>query len=281
MKKSTHNEDKENLIEWLSIKTPKKYGYHLYFFSIIGIIFCMGIIGRYFYPVVRGFINDYTYEIPNILGVLIPLLGIGFFGYTILKLKPVLSKPLSDNEGVKTSWFGILIQHNNAPWLFIFALIALFSSLVVIIAQSPLMFNLSGASLQFSFIEFFYKLLYSMEAYIFVIFSLYSLKKARKFATKDSEKILWFGYELKKRAQLVVFILSIVGFFFQIYLIILSLPYLGDTIIYGITHRGIRSAYRIIYLFITLLVMSLALTGIFISFYSLFRIRKMSNESLN
>lgn len=281
MEKSTHKEDKENPLEYLSIKTPKKYGYYLYFFSIIGIIFCMGTIGRYFYPIVRGFINDYTYEIPNILGVLIPVLGIGFFGYTILKVKPVLSKPLSDNEGVKTSWFGILIQHNHAPWLFIFALIALFSSLVVIISQSPLIFNLSGASLQFSFIELFYKLLYSMEAYIFVTFSLYSIKKARKFATKDSETILWFGFELKKRAQLVVFILSIVGFFFQIYLIILSLPYLGDTIIYGITHRGIRSVYRIVYLIITLLMMNLALMGIFISLYSVFKIRQMSNESFN
>lgn len=279
MEKSQAEQEKESSLEWFSLTISKKQALYFYVFSIIAVLSFIGALAGMFSSIIRSFLEDYNFPFYSIISIIIPSIVFILALYTIKKTKPILSKGILEREGFRTKWFGILIGKNYAPMLLLLALIGIFYHSLMITFQMTYAFPFSGdLGIQYMLKRFLYSMLSSTGSILFLIASIYTIKKAREFAVGEKDNTLWFQLELGPNTRLVIFICSIIGILFFLFFILISSVGLIDSFIYWISHRELPS-YRINSLISYFAISGISLLGIAMSFYSFLRIRKKKKNS--
>lgn len=279
MEKSQTEQEKESSLEWFSLTLSKKQALYFYVFSIIAVLSFIGALAGMFSSIIRSFLEDYNFPFYSIISIIIPSVVFILALYTIKKTKPILSKGILEREGFRTKWFGILIGKNHAPMLLLLALIGIFYHSLMVTFQMIYAFPFSGdLGIQYMLKRFLYSMLSSTGSILFLIASIYTIKKAREFAVGEKDNTLWFQLELGPNTRLVIFICSIIGILFFLYFILISSTGLIDSFIYWISHRELPS-YRISSLISYFAIIGISILGVSMSFYSFFRIRKMKKNS--
>jgi hypothetical protein len=283
MEKAKKTQENQTQVEWLSFKTTRKYGYYLYVFSIIGAIFCIGLMTRYLRYIIGAIFEYHNFEIQFLLNFFIPFLGLSFFSYTLWKVKSVLSRSSArseTSESKQTTWMGIIIDRSQAPGLLIITLIPLFyASFMISTKISLIIYYFRSGDILIIIREVLYIALNQSESLIFVGLAIYTLKKMRTFKSADVDESLWFGFELSSGNQFAVFLISLLGVLYTSYFVLVFGILITDPIIYWINHRGRVSSNRFSSIILYFSIITISLIGSIVSFYSLLRVRKISRES--
>lgn len=280
MKNFTEKEYPEEYIEWFSFELTRVQSYYLYVISVIGIFYFFGLLIQILHPILL-YVIDLLFSLPIefvdiisltiYLGItsLFPILCIGLFYYSIKKLKPPLSKSISKGEKDEIIWFGVLINKNQASILFMLALIGIIYSLIGIFSSFSyfsLLIDWGLGSLDTLIIDLIESLIFSLPGILILLASLHTIFRTRKLTSDDSEKPLWFGFELKKDVRFIIYVGSIIG--------ILTSAISAVSLTFFIW-RSLIEWWLWTYLYNYILILGVMLSILLLSVYSFFKIRKM------
>lgn len=226
MDKSIKNErERDAIIKWSDLDLSRGQTYYLYVLSITGLLF---LLNRVVYLVRSVFtFSEYICSTHNIvfISILIILL------YLILRIRTKLSYSKSNLSEHETNWFGIVINRKQAPMMFLLGLVIFITSLYEILFRInfSLLSNFTNPVNTFSFIGI---------SLVRVLFSIYTIIRMRKLTSKETEKRLWFGFNLNNRHQLIIYLLSIFGMLLSLFLIFTRFSYSISQALYETIRRA-------------------------------------------
>lgn len=267
MKVSNNQHQPRKKISWLLFRLSRKQAYILYVASIIGLTIFSEQLTWY---ILSYFLNEH-YPITELVGY---LLAMSIFLYTIIKLKPYLSKSDSPEDENRTVWFGVIINNYKAPLIFMLGLMGIFFSFFMIIRgiDSILSWIITIRTLSTTNHALFipplgFAIGMFIGGIINTLLSLYTIWKTRTLSNKKSNNILWFGFKLTHSTQFMIFICSIIWVTIISFLFLTS----GSFII-----RELLSSSNTLWLVYNFILLAVYIGGILVCIYSLIITQKSS-----
>lgn len=278
-----HELEKENLdepIKWFSFELTRVQSYYLYVISIIGIVYFIGLLIQLLYPIILFIISllfslsvgygDFI-SLAIYIGItsLFPLLAIILFNYTIQKLKPYLSKSIHERDKDEILWFGVLINKNQASVLFLLAILGTIYSLTIILSNLSSLFSMfdwGPGSLDYVITNIIQTISFSILGILILFASVFTISRTRKLTSHDSEKPLWFGFELEQDVRFIIYVGSIIGMLISS----ISIGSLGFFIF-----RSLIEWFYWSYFFSYIVIFGEMIAVLLLSVYSFVRIRKI------